>query len=978
MEETENLTPVMSLEVPSETIQWLWQSDPDPWKEKDSALWKWTPYSHDLSECIEKASSLNNANIDIGNYEIDLKKMLQINKRERNRVRRIKREVIKNLQSRFLIELPKPSIIEKEQKTINNAFGNVQHFLNYIMKRTPQAYKLFQQLKGLSLSAHESDFKDIIQEVIDSVQKGAEMREKIIKTRSNSPKSFILEAKQIVDEILSESRDLMGFLKFMLKIYTMETFICYWLNELLRSENWEEINVLTPYLVCLTYTFQLQDYVIKHEKPKGFRKTLKTIITRRQKLVLYRGTALPKELLTYYNPMKNKHFSWNGVTSTSRSKEQAIIFISHSLSANANKQAKIGVLFVIETDFYSPQDCEGMIDVSEYSKFPHEQEVILSPGTVFKLISTQLNPENDIYEVRLELRKKFEDNQKDIALLGTLYNKVIFDDKAILDSLSRDETVQILQLLEGNQLIKKLEIRNSLIDSHIMEILTSTRKSTNIRKEDIQLINNQVIADSIDSLLVHYAPENFTSMYTYNDVKFKYDIDDAKWAKPHLKLYIKGEMLEVFHQISRLPRLWNRLVLQKNIEYIYVETSGWEISTFELKDLKNVLKRLLYLHPPVLEFIVSEINEEDIYDLKNALESNSDLQRLDLSFKNCLEISDETIILLSDALTCPASLNHMSLGFIKCSTSSETVLSTLIQNFGSFTSLQHLALGFGGSFWISDLELNKLKNIFQSLIELKHLSLNFSYISEISDQTIENINSAIVPLKCLQHLFICLDWRVNENSKSLDNKEKHLDPLINSLRDFYIRPVNQQTWNFSSLSRSLSALKYLFLNFDGCNSSHYVLSHFRDITSSLSSLKHLCIDLENCYNVSTEGIIGLINTIKSLTSLQHVSFHSRWCLKASEKKLEINKILYPSSTDMRLTQEYNSSIDQPKPDRLLDDIIESLLLLQNTPYAYDNISTNDYRWKYKNLLTKKLDVFGSKTALGKKSSKWSSNSYDSD
>ena len=112
--------------------------------------------------------------------------------------------------------------------------------------------KLHQRLIGLDIDCKQSEIEDIIQEVVQCIQKGAECREKVVKTRmlSSISKNYIEEAKKIVLEIESKSSlrslGLRDFLKLVLRIYTMETFVCYWLNELLRSENWEEINVLTP------------------------------------------------------------------------------------------------------------------------------------------------------------------------------------------------------------------------------------------------------------------------------------------------------------------------------------------------------------------------------------------------------------------------------------------------------------------------------------------------------------------------------------------------------------------------------------------------------------------------------------------------------------------------------------------------------------------------------------------------------------
>jgi len=147
----------------------------------------------------------------------------------------------------------------------------------------------------------------------------------------------------------------------------MEGFIYAWLNELLRDENWEEINVLTPYLVCLIYTFLLPDYILELEKSQGLGKVLRFF--RKPTLALYRGTALTEQQLGYYDPKKVTYFSWNAVTSTSRAKEQAEKFIGFVMKNAAEVgETRIKILIKIETDYASVEDCEGMIDVAKYSQ----------------------------------------------------------------------------------------------------------------------------------------------------------------------------------------------------------------------------------------------------------------------------------------------------------------------------------------------------------------------------------------------------------------------------------------------------------------------------------------------------------------------------------------------------------------------------------------------------------------------------------
>jgi len=63
-------------------------------------------------------------NKDLRSYELDLKKMVQVNKQFKNKIRRVRRQE----KSRFMIELPEAVAVIKHQKTMNQAFGTIQHF----------------------------------------------------------------------------------------------------------------------------------------------------------------------------------------------------------------------------------------------------------------------------------------------------------------------------------------------------------------------------------------------------------------------------------------------------------------------------------------------------------------------------------------------------------------------------------------------------------------------------------------------------------------------------------------------------------------------------------------------------------------------------------------------------------------------------------------------------------------------------------
>lgn len=345
----------ISLDIP----QWQFQSDPDPYQQPDPSKWIWQNYSDEDNLTIEEAYLTKQKLINLKDHQIDLKKLVPISLQDKNKVRRVRRQE----PSRFLLEIPEANIIAKDQKTMNEAFGTVQQFLEYVMKRTPEAYTLYQKLKAFPLDSDKTVFEDIIHEVLVCIEKGAEVRAKIIKARTAAKvKDFVAEAGRIRQMIEQSSLILQDFLVSLLKTYTMETFLCYWVNELLRGEDWEEINLLTPYLVCLVYTFKLSDYVLQSQtSEKTLNKKFGFVV--KHKLYLYRGAALTEQQILIYNPKRINYFSWNAVTSTTKDRNIAKNF----MKASVNSDAKFGVIFFIEIDFDAIEDYHGMIDVSKYS-----------------------------------------------------------------------------------------------------------------------------------------------------------------------------------------------------------------------------------------------------------------------------------------------------------------------------------------------------------------------------------------------------------------------------------------------------------------------------------------------------------------------------------------------------------------------------------------------------------------------------------
>jgi len=877
---------------PIQFAQWQWQCDPDPWKEKDPVKWSWQDYSNDVSLIIENAFSLNQEEIiGIGNnYEIDFKKMVQVNKNDRYRVRRVRRQE----QSRFMMELPEPIVIGKDQKTINEAFGTVQQFLDYIMKRTPESYGLYQRLKSLPLDSEEIKYQDVVQEVVVCIQKGAETREKIIKTRSCSQttKNFISEAKEIVSVIKEKSRALRDFLNIILRIYTMESFICYWLNELLRSEDWEEINILTPYLVCLVYTFKLPDYIMKYGKPEGIMKTLLGYVIRHN-IYLYRGAAMGKQHLEHYDAEKIKYFSWNGLTSTSRNRDKALIFMKSSLRrAQELKEAKIGAIFIIETAYRSIEDCEGMIDVSHNSRYPEEEEVVLAPGTVFKFLKARLNEDN-VYEVYLKIKKRFNEAQNNIQLLGVIQAQAISKNKAVLADLPSQRSFKVLQLLEGNKLIQKLEIRNSGISEHIMEIVENLRVTTNLKKEDIQLIGNTISISSLSILAHHYSPESLSDILMKNKIQFRDSLKEND--KKMERLILTEESLQAFKMKNQLKELWRKIKAEDQITHVDLSMEKLQMSDEEVQDALECIGKLSALSSLNLTLNPKNTNPNSsivLFQLSQTLESlqalkqlslgsswsdqelnlikkfflKDPLQNLSVDFRSSNRISNEGLNHLKDGLGTLTSLQHLSLNFLNCPLISDKGMNHIQTGLTPLTSLKRLSLNFSGCKEIAYRGLYDLKNGLISLSSLQYLSLNFGACFRVSDHGLDNLQEAFVGLTFLKHLSLSF----GHSNQNLGEESKKIGPFVYS-------KISDNGLN--CLANGLSKLTFL---------------------------QNLSLTLSYCHRISKNGLNDLKHGLLQLTSLQHLSLNFLDCNLSSDDLDHLKTALGPVIPHFNI-ENFNSS-----------------------------------------------------------------------
>lgn len=905
-------------------VQWFWQSDSNPWPKEDPSKTNWEPYPADKSAIIEEASSRNQDIVDIGDHEIDLKKMLQIKKADPTKIRRVCREGPSNSQNRFMIQLPKPLFIEKTLLTNASVLGSVQNFLNSFMKNVPDAYRIFYRIMKLDPDCKKSEYEDVVQDVIKCIEKAGVARENSVTSKiPNMPERFIREANEIIAEIkthLSRYPDMKfrDFFKVILTVYTMDTFLCSWVNQLLESENWEKIRILTPFLILFIYAFQVQGLMYKSQESQSFKSSFMSVFGSK-KLILYRGAVLTQENLENYHPGNSRVFSWNTVISTLKSKEEALKQIPELLK-KTNQDVK-GVLFIIEPHFAADLNCEGVIDITNYSISLETQEFLLAPGSAFEIIGSKLNKTDGIYEVNLKLVKKFKDTNK---LREDIIFKKIFNDKAIIKELAPDELMIALQLIEGNKTIEKLEIERCLLDPYLMELIEYARITTNIQKEGVVLKNNHIVSDCLSTLCRYFSSENLDDICRSNNVIFTSAAKNPRaqtvgWITNEISL--GKETIQIFFFKDQIQRVFKMIRKEIGLTKLNIAMENTALSKAEIDVLMTSLQALFCLESLLLDFgSNTNLSDEALELFEIALAGFNSLQYLSLSFARCPNITHKGISHLKFGLLECRRLIHLSLNFTSCNVKPTKLLANLKESLILMMSLQHLSLNLAHCEEISEQDFHTLEDTLELLTLLKNLSLDFSNCSTISDAWLTKLDEKLpISIRHLSLSFNDCNQISDEALSNLKNVFKCLallqtlslsfsgcplisDQGLNSVKDFLQRIIGLQdlSLNFSDCKQiSSTGLNYVaeFLNvlgllekvsleFKTCEkiTDNGIVALIEAIKSH-QSLKHLFLDFFSCKQITGTGINGLKKSITSMTSLQSLFIDLQRCKKVSEKDL---------------------------------------------------------------------------------------------
>ena len=155
------------------------------------------------------------------------------------------------------------------------------------------------------------------------------------------------------------------------QLYTRETFLYRLINRTLRENDRSKLQTLGPFCWFL------------HNLPFCEPFSSKCFTGR-----LYRGAVLDDSMIESYKQAVGMIKAWNGFSSTSKGASVAELF-----SANT--------LFMIETSVDTHQD--HAIDISSYSQYCDEQEVLIRAGRNFCIESVNWNNESAKFVIHLTI-----------------------------------------------------------------------------------------------------------------------------------------------------------------------------------------------------------------------------------------------------------------------------------------------------------------------------------------------------------------------------------------------------------------------------------------------------------------------------------------------------------------------------------------------------------------------------------------------
>ncbi|CAF1153760.1 unnamed protein product, partial [Didymodactylos carnosus] len=374
--------------------QWYWKSNFDPWSVNKKEEWR--RYSDIQSDIIEEAfnQKTNKHLVELDNYWIDLTGSIQISKHDQNKRRQIKRMLINRNESQSLREerflFPEPL---KKPFNEDRLDGGYHGFIKEWETKN-KTFLFFS--KKVNKKVSNSD--KVEQAANGIIFEGNRLGEKC-------------ESQWIAKQLRTvKNQDIEEIRKCCINLYSKECFLYKLVNKTLRGNDATKVDTLAP------FCYFLYDSWSNNSKNQ-------------YKQEVYRGANLDAEMIACYKEAIGTYKCWYGFSSTSKNREKAEHF------GNA--------LFVMDLT----KTKAGGFDISSYSCYPNEDEVLLPAGTEFKIITVESDTENDKHRIYLTII-----NDMDKEHFSDLSNKHLSaeDARAVANQLKINETLEELYISNNN------------------------------------------------------------------------------------------------------------------------------------------------------------------------------------------------------------------------------------------------------------------------------------------------------------------------------------------------------------------------------------------------------------------------------------------------------------------------------------------------------------------------------------------------
>lgn len=356
--------------------------------------------------------------------------------------------------------------------------------------------------------------------------------------------------------------------------YTSDSIVYKELNRSLRENDFNWLLSFRFFIVDIYRQLQ-QEYT-------RVRKTADTTSQTLKKLRVYRAQCMPSNVVMRLKNSINGYVSMSSFLSTSLRRQMALEFIKHMPKF---QKELIPALLEIEID----QNLTTLpyAEISDYSEFSSEEEVLFSPGIIFKIDGVDDDRDDQMCVVHLKLGNE---NERDLEKVLSVW-KQNHESQTSLESFGR-LIIQTGQLDEAedfyNMLLKNLSQDDSLIRdcwNGLGNIYREKNQSATAishhrlaisaskHRNDYQKWVAHAYDDLADAYSTNEEPECALKYYEKASKKFQ-----KLYTKPHLSTIMCYTKIGRIYQHHRdykkaLESLEKALELIKEIDLIEPQTS---------------------------------------------------------------------------------------------------------------------------------------------------------------------------------------------------------------------------------------------------------------------------------------------------------------------------------------------------------------------------------------------------------------------